>query len=500
MKIHPKNDRQQRTDRFVSLALFLMIFFSALRVPLDSDFFWHIHAGAVSIAQKSPVLIDLFSFTRFGATWINHSWLSEIVYYLIFQYFSYRGVMIFVAIIATLTMWLIFRRMQGNALMRSFLIIFAMLISAVIWAPRPQMFSIFCFAILANLVEKYENSKEIKYAGYILLLFLVWSNLHAGFSIGIAYMGLILAGKFIDLLLARDQPNEKSRFLLILLGLIILCSLVVCLNPNGLNVWKVQFDTVSISSLQNFIDEWASPDFHQLTLQPYLWVWILFVLLLAVSKNYLPFESIIPIAFFGALGFIAKRNFAPFAVVIFSPLSELLIAFFNNRIKDSWIFTKYKTMITIQNTEPKVIVQKTINLIVIGVISIFVIGKIAYLGTAQIINAYEANQYPISALNYLHSTGIPAGNVLNPYEWGGFIAWENPDIKIFVDGRTDLFGDKIILDYIKMVNAQDGWEKSLADYQISWVFLKQGTPLLKELSIRGWHSIYDDQQAAILVH
>ncbi len=493
------NNRQERTNRFVGLSLFLMIFFSALRVPLDSDFFWHIHAGAISISEKAPLLVDLFSFSRYGATWVNHSWLSEIIYYLIFHYFSYRGVMIFVAVIATLTMWLIYRRMKGSALLRSFVMIFTILISAVIWAPRPQLFTLLCFAILANLIDLFLNTKERKYALYILLLFLVWSNLHAGFSIGIAYLGLILAGRLIDGILIKEVNGVDLKFILVLLGLIILSSVIVCLNPNGVNVWKVQFDTVSIRSLQNFIDEWASPNFHQISLQPYLWVWMLFVFLLAVGQTSFSVEQILPIVFFGALGFIAKRNFAPFAIVIFPPLSELIIAFYKSRIEKSWFFIEIKKLTKIKNVEPKLVVQKGINLCVVGVIFLFVMAKILYLGAPQIMEAYESNQYPAEAINYLSLNGFPDGNVLNPYEWGGYIAWKIPNLKIFVDGRTDLFGDKIILDWLKMVNADEGWEVSLKDYEIHWVFLKPGTPLIKELSSRGWQTIYEDQQVNILV-
>ncbi len=48
--------------------------------------------------------------------------------------------------------------------------------------------------------------------------------------------------------------------------------LVVLINPNGLNMWRIPFQTVGVQVLQSLIAEWASPNFHELAQQPLLWM------------------------------------------------------------------------------------------------------------------------------------------------------------------------------------------------------------------------------------
>ncbi|OJX41382.1 MAG: hypothetical protein BGO78_01220 [Chloroflexi bacterium 44-23] len=494
-----KESKKKRTELFVGVVLFLLIFFAALRVPLDTDLFWHLKAGSVSLAQRAPLLQDQFSFTRFGSPWVNHSWLSEVIFYLIFHYFSHRGVMIFVAILATATMWLIYHQMQGSALTRAFLMILALLVSALVWSPRPQLFTLLCFAILIPMVNQFDLQPNRRNLLSIVLLFVLWSNLHAGFSIGIAFIGLYFAGRILENIVFKSE-NQLSRGKIgSYAGLFFICILAVCINPNGLNIWKVQFDTVAITSLQMYIDEWASPNFHDLSQQPYLWTWLLFALLLAINERRLKLQKVLPILFFGALGFLSKRNFAPFAIVIFPSMSELCVSFYNSHIKDRIENMQDSRLTKLGQIQPKPIIQKILNLAVAAILLFIIAGKIIYLGDDTVMNAYENKLFPKQAISAISGHGIPSGNVLNSYGWGGYIHWKSNDIKVFVDGRTDLFGDEIIDDWIEMVYAGANWRQLIEKYQIEWTFLEKNSPINQTLLDNGWRIFYEDNLASILI-
>jgi hypothetical protein len=372
------------------------------------------------------------------------------------------------------------------------------LISAVVWSPRPQIFSLLCFAILYRWINKFDETCNKKYLFLVVALFLLWSNLHAGFSIGIVYIVLFAGGKLLDLIFSREVSKTEKEKLLLLLLLVLACSLAVCINPNGLNVWKVQFDTVSVRSLQNQIDEWASPDFHVLAEQPYLWIWLLFVFFVSMTKQEMAFQKIFPIIVFGGLGFLSKRNYAPFAVIVFPMLSTLIELFYEQRIKPLPIFSRIKSSSSILNRTPRPIVQKGINLFLVALLGLAVMIKIAYLGNSLVLKTYETKLFPAQALAYLEKEGVSPGNMLNSYAWGGYIHWKNPAIPVFVDGRTDLFGDAIIQDWITLVSANTGYEDLLRKYQIGWVFLEKGNPILVELIRIGWKINYQDQNSVIV--
>ena len=498
MKITNKEDRQVRTDTFIGVFIALVIFFIALRIPFDTDFFWHLNAGKVMDNQQSILLTDLFSFTKFNDHWTNHSWLSQILFYLTYKFSGYLGIMIFVAVVTTATMLLIYKSMLGKSILKAFLIVFAVLISAVVWSPRPQIFSLLCFAILYQFITKYDKTSNRKYLFFIGFLFLIWSNLHAGFSLGILFVFLFILGKIIDLIVNYEKyKNEKIKIISLVI-LLAVCICIVCINPNGINTWKVQFDTVSIGTLQNQIDEWASPDFHKIEQQPYLWIWLLFVLFLGVTTYKFRFQEILPILAFGALGFIAKRNYAIFAIVIFPSLSKIIVSFIGTEIRSPYFFRNWKSSVDKINVIPKPIFQKIINFSFIILAGFAIILKIVYLGNELVLKTYEKKLYPAEAIGFLEMNSIPDGNLLNSYAWGGYINWKNPKLLVFVDGRTDLFGDEILGDWIKLVNSESEYQDLLLKYDIGWVFLEKDLPIVKTLINDNWQVFYSDNIAIIL--
>ena len=226
MKSTKEIDSNKNLERFVSVLICLIVFLMALRVPLDSDFWWHINAGKATLNQHSPLLQDIFSFTRYGSPWINHSWLSEVFYFLIYKFFGFSGVMIIVAVVATSTTMIIFKLMKGSVIMRAFLVVFSVLLTAVIWSPRPQLFSLFFFALLVWFQQKFEKQSKKIYLILIPILFLLWSNFHAGFTLGLAFLGLVLFGKIIDYLLNPDRDEIKRKNIISTLILLFFSSIL----------------------------------------------------------------------------------------------------------------------------------------------------------------------------------------------------------------------------------------------------------------------------------
>lgn len=62
------------TRRLVVAILFILLFAMAVRIPTDTDTWWHLRAGDYMIEHRAVLLADPFSLTRLGAPWIDHSW------------------------------------------------------------------------------------------------------------------------------------------------------------------------------------------------------------------------------------------------------------------------------------------------------------------------------------------------------------------------------------------------------------------------------------------
>jgi hypothetical protein len=64
--------RHLTIERTATAVLFLLLFGVALRVPVDTDTWWHLRIGE-AILQSGIVTTDTLSHTMNGQPWIDHS-------------------------------------------------------------------------------------------------------------------------------------------------------------------------------------------------------------------------------------------------------------------------------------------------------------------------------------------------------------------------------------------------------------------------------------------
>jgi hypothetical protein len=66
-----------------------------------------------------------------------------------------------------------------------------------------------------------------------------------------------------------------------------------------------------------------------------------------------------------------------------------------------------------------------------------------------------------------------------------------------VDGRTDLYGDDVLGQWITTVQAGKGWQATLDKWKIRLVLIEPGRPLAVALPLEGWKLLYQDDQAVV---
>ena len=89
--------------------------------------------------------------------------------------------------------------------------------------------------------------------------------------------------------------------------------------------------------------------------------------------------------------------------------------------------------------------------------------------------------------------------MFNSYAWGGYLTWAYPESRVFVDGRTDLFGDEIISQWLNVVEGGDGWQNILHRWDIRMVLIEPDRPAAALLVENGWREVYADSTAVILL-
>lgn len=477
----------------------LLVFIMAARSPIDSDMWWHLSAGRWMVEHGSILLKDVFSYTRPGETWISQAWLSEVILFLFYRIGGLKGMSFFTASLAVLSLSLLYPRMSGHSLFKGFLLVLLAPVAGMVWSPRPQMFSLALLALLAILLDQYATGRQKK-MWLVLPLFILWSNLHAGYALGLILMGAVIAGAILDHVLGRENETISYRQTGLLALWMTGAWAVTAINPNGVKTWLIPFITVNIGSLQELISEWASPDFHD-PRQAY----ILVVLLLAIfaigrSSHRISGIEFATLAVFTSLALIARRNYAAFAIIAGPILSTHLwqvLVDWRHRLEANQgrlIYNENPTreMPVISNR-----LRMGLNIALVVLLAGVGLAKLSVVSSQAFLDEPMRQVFPVDAAVWIEQNTSP-GRLLSTYGWGGYLSWTIPEYPIFLDGRTDLYGDEIIEQWLSVVQARPGWQQILERWQVKSVLLEPGTPLLTRLAEVGWNTLYLDATAVVM--
>src|SRR5687767_2616448 len=84
--------RALTTQRLMAVILFILLFAMAVRIPLDTDTWWHLRTGEYILQSRTVPLTDPFSHTKGGQPWIDHSWGSQVLMVGFYKLFGGAGV------------------------------------------------------------------------------------------------------------------------------------------------------------------------------------------------------------------------------------------------------------------------------------------------------------------------------------------------------------------------------------------------------------------------
>ncbi len=513
--------------RLVPAIAILAIFTMALRFSIGPDTYWHLRAGEWMLSEGTILLVDPFSLTRLGSEWVYPGWLSQIAMISAYRMMGFPGLNLLTALAVTATFGFVWMTMREGPLLRAFVLLLAATASAVYWSARPHIFTFLFTAVTLWALAKYRR-KGSRAIWLIPFLTAVWANMHGGFVLPILLIGLEILATSIDILLPKlriaiqirgsaaesegGEPtfgvasereadgaaavrdaNEAAHLgdpsigkLKVLIGIGLASVAAIALNPFGVNMLAYPFRTVSISVLQNFIQEWQSPNFHQIEVQPFLWLLLLVLFAIAISPKRPTSIELIHIGVFAYLGFLAARNIAIFALIAAPVLSRHLGA-----ILENWIPRRS------EGKELSSRLTRPLNVFLLVLIAFVAFIKGALPLSSQFNNDTIADQMPTEAVLYLRDNQ-PAGPLFNSYNWGGYVLWNlYPQYLSFVDGRTDLFDDAILEEYLDVWRGNRGWQEVLSKWGIQTVLIETDSPLARELLHEGWMVLHEDDQATV---
>ena len=479
--------RQFTVQRVTAVMLFVLIFVMATRAPTDTDTWWHLRSGEHILQQRAVYTTDPFSHTMAGQPWNYVGWLSQVILHLTYQTAGDAGLALLTALLATTGMGLVYRTCVGNVYVRAFALVLGAATAAVFWSARPHMASFVLSALVLYLLHVGRRGGRGR-LWFIPLVMVLWANLHGGFAIGFILLLGTIAGESLGSLLNGSVSDAVSWRGVRQLVLISALSVVaVCINPYGPQVLGYPFQTVGIGVLQDFIQEWATPNFHERQFLPFAALLLSLYGAAGFSHLRLRWTDLVLTTGTALMALTAARNIALFAVVAVPVLTRHVDAILNER---GW---HIRTQAAARGA------AGWVNLLLIVVILLGALLYVASVLSPQAVAAAQAERLPVRAAAWLNEAH-PEGLMFNSYNWGGYLMFAAPDYPVFADGRTDLYDDVFLRAFLSTWHGLPGWEATLDTHHIGFVVIESDGLMANVMrSDDGWRPVYDDGQAVIFV-
>lgn len=461
-----------------------------MRPISDPDFWWHLRTGKLISETNTIPHIDPYSFTKTGTTWIAHEWLSELIIYELYAVGGF-GLLIFTfSILITGAFLISYLRCctETKPYIAGFVLLLGAISTAPTWGVRPQMITLLFSSAFLLLLDLFQQTEKIKYLVSLPIIMLLWVNLHAGYFMGFVILGIYIIGRLITIILKNHfhYPHEENTpsllSVLVLCGFLLMCILTSLVNPNGVQILIYPFQTLFSPSMQQLIQEWFSPDFHQVMWQPFAWFLLSQIGIGMLSKRPIKPENIILALVFGYASLRSMRNIPFFIIIAIPILSEQ-------------ISSLVKTPAELRSPNRFIKNSMPILLVLLLVLTGFHFSQI--LGEQP---RSEIKTFPKTAIDWVQMNE-PQGNLFNTYAWGGYLIWRTfPEYKVYIDGRADVYGDSYIYDFLSIYHADIGWEAKLDQQAIRLVLIEPDSSLATALrQSPQWQVGFEDEISIIFL-
>lgn len=478
---------------YCSLYAALLLFGLLIQnLSADPDLFARVAVGRLVEKLGYLPLLDPFAYTPKNPVFIDHEWLSGVVFWFIASNFSDFGLFAFKTIFAAVSLRLLISAMlteqrgeegdknagkknAGRASGAMLVMISIVVVSSVyIWAStvRAQVFTYLFLPWLILALVRHRRFGELRWLVPFPAVMLVWCNAHGGFVVGLGLLLLYLFCLFVT--------DLKRAFLP---GLIfVLSALATLINPYG--VQYLDFIFKAVTKNRPFIAEWWSVS--PLSGSAFLFYFIVAIFIYAFVRlpNYL--------------------RYAPERIVL--PAAGLYFAFKHERLQAIFImlaaaYALYPLRVIFAQLwqrfpirMPRIARASAILILISSAYCIIQLLSFISLGSKFNLS-YKG--YPVCAVEWLKqkaqqeykSTDKEPNRLLVNFNAGSFALWRlYPDYLVSMDGRyEEVYPDSTVMAVAHALNVESAtFERDFQLIGADYILLD-----LDSNSAKEWHRYKD---------
>ena len=436
----------------------------------DNSFFWHLRTGRLILDHGIPHA-DPYSFSAAGHRWVAQSWLAETLYGALDRAVGAFGVRLLTATtgaaVAAVTYWLV-HRLSRDRLAAVGLTVAAIGASFTLWSARPLFLGILGLLGLLWIVEVPDSWLGRRATWTIPVLIWLWANVHGTFSLGLLYLGLHLAGRWLE-----GAPFWAGRER-VLTQATVIAVVVAAVNPYGPGLLLFPVELLSRGDILKQVTEWRSPDFR--TIQGLMFGgWLaVFVACFSLGRNRPSRRDVVVTVPFLLLAFWAQRNIA------LSPLVGVAAA---------------ARCVARDHVRPAG--DSPLNRIVAAaLIGLGLIWTVRAAGEPD----FDYAKFPVTAMGWVADNGLLGRRLMTTDAWAGYVIlryW--PEQKVFVDDRYDMYPRPILEDFLGFSDADGRWRDILDRYRIQVVVWPPAEAIVRLMEADGgWTVVHRDNRAVVL--
>jgi hypothetical protein len=440
----------------------------------DPDTQWHVVVGRMIVEQGRVPFTDQLSHTFAGHPWIAKEWLSQVLMSAATHMGGWHGLVTLavacVAFCIALVSWAMIEK-TGNVLLGILVAILAFITLSSTILARPHIIALPVMALWTLIITRYAAKGDSHPPWSALLLMVLWSNLHAAFTIGF----IIYAALAVEALL-RVAPAERVRTFLGWAGFGALALGASMLNPYGWSSILLTFQMAGANEAVPLIDEWTPMSFG-----------LRFCIIMLAAASLIAAMAIAD----------CRKNAGRIILGIFV----------------TWLAFRYERFVMVLT-------------IVLPLISADSVGEVFRRGRVKIGTGVAQHWPPVLAgagmaavaLSVMNPASVPETrypmaafeavpievrqqNVFNSYNLGGFLIGQG--VKTFIDGRSDqLFLGGFVTTYAEQLAARNGAyrDEMVSKFNIGWAFVITGNPeQVLFASAPGWREVYTDKYASVYI-
>ncbi len=456
----------------------------------DPDIWGHLAIGRLYYETGQIRQPDPFSYVTGGREWMNHEWLWETIVSRLFSTVGGTGLIVLKAALGLTVLGITYARLcrRGLSALRAGIILVALIhfLTPFLITIRPHLATFALLFVMLLMIDALDRGSA-RWLWTVPLIFALWANLHPGFLVGLAVLGIYAVTEFTDRWLGPSTRGAAPRARIA--GVItasVAAVLATGFNPWGFKLLGFLWHTATVARPE--ITEW----------QP----------LTLMSREGLSYAAFATAAFAGwhwsrrprsvsVLAVLVACSLLPLVAYRHVALAVLAIATLaGEHMGDAWVRLRGAHPPAVASTRAwDAAVVVTASLLATFALSGLALPRLSCIA----INPQVGIGFPVRAVEWIRASGVRA-NAAMEFDWGMYALYRLwPNVKVSLDGRRETaYDERVYRENFDFKFGQGDWDALLRTRDTHLVLVRRGVAADNLLRLApGWVLLYEDPLAAL---